>query len=478
MVKRYFPLRIKFAIKLFPTLLIFFSVQTIYSCKSNSKLPEIHELTLRKEKMDLPVRVAAINELARYPAPKTETLISSIAFGKPVTITWRSEDNGPVINFVSSKISATQESVYEWEVVRWDSGRREQVSLPFIPQPPELSSPVTLSGESSILYFFTGPFIPSKTRWIESMGVKTPAKVAEAIWVYDFNGKLIFRHGIDTSVHSFGNSFGMLPLERNAGSKVFLKDSNRIEVKLGDITHLIERWAEFDVTTGELYPLDDFIRRANGGNLTGYSQLNNWYFFYDKLSDPDNPATIIIAGRSTVKLPPYQNPDISNNQKQALNVTNDIPFVTFNNSSIFLCNQAKTKEGIFVVALRMENGEIQKSKPTIIWEQALPEIFKETIVVKDPEDNRPYIVCLDSQKGDITVFDPLLGIIRAQSKVQLGKQTHPPKPGAHFCIPESSLIHPATDIDNPPGKVLIHDPRGEELILVGLSFRNPRTSSS
>ena len=119
-----------------------------------------------------------------------------------------------------------------------------------------------------------------------------------------------------------------------------------------------------------------------------------------------------------------------------------------------------------VAALAFTGDKLNMSSPTVIWESDVPNKFDVCTVLLTGEDERPYIVCLDPSYGNITVFDPLTGSIRAQSNVELSDWD--------WENTTQSSTSFAEFLDSPAegNLVFIHDPAVNEIIELEISVRS------
>jgi hypothetical protein len=93
----------------------------------------------------------------------------------------------------------------------------------------------------------------------------------------------------------------------------------------------------------------------------------------------------------------------------------------------------------------------------------------------DGVEKRPFLVALDSTNGNLTVLDPLLGTICAETTVKIASTPNPDLLGAKICFqtPESGGSNAAGQ----PSLVYILDPSTTQVIELTLSFSTPGSHS-
>jgi hypothetical protein len=448
--------------------ILFVVALLLVSCKpssSDGKNPEPNGKTKTSkidiikpaiEKLDVPIKAVVITEVQRYSPPDGKVWPDSSAMiGRT---SWH-EDNGATILVSASSASAPKEpsSIFQWDIV---SGKLD--IIPMNPPPPvDAEGPIAILGDGQLFLFISNAGV-SKTQGFKiDEGGSMPASIVDSLWIYNLKGELVSRTGVDTSNYELLADTMLAPLEGYLTSSLLFREARTVEVKLpGDVTRLAQTWIEFDLRHGGFFKLDDLLKEASGGKLSGYSDRDNLYCFTNESGDK-GPVTYISRNGSMLELEGWKQTDIPDSQPKPINITGKIPSVHYNGSTVVFAIQDKTETGSnYAVALKLTGETGSKSNAGVIWSGEVPNIFAESTVITD-SDGRPFIACLDVNNGNVSIFDPLLGNVRAQKSIQPGNSGS----GLHFCYPEIQ--------GNGQNRLLIHDPMSNSIIEVQVEIRNP-----
>jgi hypothetical protein len=434
-----------------PVVSIFVICLCLVACKpAATGIPVIQP---RAAKMDLPVQAVSIHEVARYFPAQGHTW--PIAEGEDKNTLW---EQGPILH---AAISGTTYS--------WDLSIGTFDSFPMNPPPPETSTePIPIAGGPA-LYAVVSNGGESHTLAFNVNGSSpTAAAIVDGLWIYDQNGGLVNRVGIDASQHELLSGTEMLPLQGFTTDRILLRDARTIPISVSkDVTRLAQTWAQVAVRSSDIMSLDDMVSLSRASTLTGFDENTSWYFFINDSPPGGQPLTYICSDSGAISLVAWRRPDRPDDPAKPLNITGYVPLVRYGQSTFVFADQGKIEpSNRYIVALKLDGTQLAQSNPTIIWESEVPDIFTESIPVADPS-GRPYILCLHPYTGNLTVFDPLLGAIRAEAVIYLAPAI-PGEPHAKFCIPATG---PQQGLE-----ALIHDPNANQMIQIRFDLREPGAS--
>jgi hypothetical protein len=436
----------------------------VISCKPKTEQPsDIIQLEWKDERSTLPARIVEVKEVGRTPVPEGFLPGRSAEYSGPPF--WREDGGSSVIRAIGlvgdgeRVTSDGQSRTYTWEIRDWDVLSGEITHTVFDPPPPgEDYPPMIFSSESGFKYVWVEPYFEG---FDVPEGTEVPGSNPDAIWVYGSDGKLLRRVAIDKSKKKLRADNTSLPCEYPWNSSLLFKEADRIEVRLPDVTRLAETWSWFDVETGSLDRLDELVKKADGRILAGYSEREGIMFFMGQSSDRD--YAIYLTHRGEVfTLPQLDRPGEEGGTDVPLwlvPLSNGIPY---GDGSIFMFSDRTDDPVKGRIAVRLSDNLLMgEHKAGLLWDNPGPDVFSRSVVVVDPSEQRPYLVQVDTDKGSMTVFDPLLGTIRAQ--VQLSPPGH---------ASDYSRIFPEFANRTEP-RVFVLDKSSNEVIEYKLEFGEP-----
>jgi hypothetical protein len=447
----------------------------LVSCNPHGK-QQIFPLELVQRSMDVSPMAVSVREVARYSPPdgriwptEKDVTATTICIGNRLEAL--AVSTGEVDGITGQSDSGV------WASCSWNLSTNDYKSVPLDPQPPEGVYEAFISSD---WHYLIDPGGRSQSFQISTAGEIFNAPIIKQFYIYSFNKSLVKTIPVDTSAYELLPDTMMLAMDSNLSniSAVIFKDAQRVPIKAGEVTKLVENWLRLDLRTNTLEPVVDGLVNGNPAVPTSHiSYYGRWLFLAGQTSDGNECEYAVDEYNSVFYvLPNYTMPGSSDNAVNPIKITDILPEVEYQNSLFVFADFGEAAPGKkYIVALRIVDGALdkrlvvgQENKPryefNVIWASEIPDIFSERIVVIG-QNNRPYILALDTLHGNLTVFDPLLGSIQAQTRISYQSQVV--LYSAKFCIPENPS---AGD------HIFIHDPNANQIIELALEFSEPGSS--
>jgi len=259
----------------------------------------------------------------------------------------------------------------------------------------------------------------------------------------------------------------LFPMERDGSLFMLVRSyvDDNLSMPEGT-TRIVPSWWSFNLLDINIFPPQDLSALHDltfGATLTGFAQSKYHdipqLFFLSGISPHDEKTYAFICSMGN-----------------ALAIETDIRFTryipaVFYNDSLVVFSEPDDADPE-VTALMLSGTSVDSLEVSVLWKSEVPLIFSisTTIpVVTEAGTIRPYIVCLNPIDRTLTVFDPLLGLVRSTGQIDISEWREG-NPLPSFCVNFNA------DPEQP--YIFIHDPAANELIELHLDARAPSEGST
>ncbi len=438
------------------------------------------EIQLQTDSIDAPYQAVELTEVARHQPPDNmEWPEGAYPIGGTV---WRWSDGQPVLTAVDMQMilpfeeaELTEGWTWDADLVTWrmreDSLARQELArgLPqrTLPAIPMLALFSIGSRHFEEIHFALMDFEGvSQTREYEmESGEAVKPHVITAVRLYDPTTFIpdVLPTPIEVNVEEqeLNPHVFMASMDRRGAPNLVFETFSMCEFEVsGEVTRLAKNWVRLNFGAGiaiDSESLCPAVEATGGAELTAYQDYPEIYFFSGSLPDESTQCIFITNVETTYALTGLTSTDNPEAPGTPLKVTDRIPAVWWAGDLIvFAQSERSSADTIQVAAIKLHIPYfLDEIEFSVIWEAEMPDIFGNSIVVPVEPDRRPYIVCLDPLTGDTAIFDPLLGSIRCQGRIEY----HNPDADRQFA---SLCVNLDPDPERPI--LFVHDPGSNEII--------------